>query len=278
MWVWTKLSAARWRDAWEERFHALDNTNLVITELAGKPTVRVEIYCQSKADAQRIKTEFGGSVREVKQQNWAAMAVPHIDPIKIRDRLLIVSDADEAAVEAHRRTHPKRHVISIPVEMAFGTGDHPTTATCLRLLCDLPISDASLLDLGCGTGLLAIAAKKLGAGAVEGFDFDPAAVSAARKNARRNGVRIPFAQLDVLQWQPEKTYDYIFANIFADVLTASYPTMKRALRPDGTLILSGVLDKHAPELLEEGHKAGFDFQSVLQRGKWVTAVAKIRQA
>jgi len=201
-----------------------------------------------------------------------------IQPIKIRNRFLVVSDSDEISLARHRASHPERCVLSIPVEMAFGTGDHPTTATCLRLLCDLPLDGRRVLDLGCGTGILALAAKKLGARRVLALDFDPAAVAAARRNARRNGIRgVTIEQHDILSWTPdEDPFDIILANIFADVLTASFPKMKRLLAPGGLLILSGILDQSAPALLDEGQRHGFKFLQILKRGKWVTAVAQPR--
>lgn len=276
MWVWSKLSSAKWGDAWEERFHALPDTSLVITEIAGKKSIRVEMYCQRKADAARIQKQFGGTVRPLKKENWAAMAMPHIAPIKIRGRFLVVSDTDEKTLAHYRAEHPGRELLIIPVEMAFGTGDHPTTAACLRLVCDLPLAGQRVLDLGCGTGILALAARKLGAARVLAVDFDPEAVAASKRNARRNGVRgIDFQRQDVLAWTPDEApFDVILANIFADVLTASFPKMKKLLARDGVLILSGILDKSAPGLLEEGRAAGFHFTEVIQRGKWVTAVAR----
>jgi len=277
MWVWSKLSSAKWRDAWEERLQLLADTSLVITEFPGKSTLRLEMYCQRKADAERVQKQFGGSLRPLKKQNWAALAVPQIEPIKIRDRFLVVSESDDPALARHRDAHPGRELLVIPVEMAFGTGDHPTTATCLRLLCDLPLAGRRVLDLGCGTGILALAAKKLGAGRVLAVDFDPEAVAASKRNARRNGVRgVTFERRDVLAWTPdEPPFDLILANIFADVLTASFPKMKRLLAPGGTLILSGILNKSAPELLEEGRRIGFTFNRVIPRGKWITAVAEV---
>jgi ribosomal protein L11 methyltransferase len=276
MWIWSKLSSVKWRDAWEERLQNLAGTSLVITEIPGRATVRLELYCTRKSDAERIKTRFGGTVRALKKQNWAALAVPQIAPIKIRDRFLVVSESDPASLDRHRAAHPDRDLLVIPVEMAFGTGDHPTTATCLRLLCDMPLAGRRVLDLGCGTGILALAAKRLGATRVLAVDFDPEAVAAAKRNARRNGVRgVVFERRDVLAWTPdEPPFDLILANIFADVLTASFPKMKRLLAPGGTLILSGILHTSAPDLLAEGRRCGFSFPRVLRRGKWVTAVAE----
>jgi ribosomal protein L11 methyltransferase len=276
MWIWSKLSSAKWRDAWEERLQLLADTSLVITEFPGKPTLRLEMYCQRKTDAERVKKQFGGVVRPLKKQNWAALATPQIEPIKIRDRFLVVSESDDDALARHRAAHPGRELLVIPVEMAFGTGDHPTTATCLRLLCDLPLAGQRVLDLGCGTGILALAAKKLGAGRVLAVDFDPEAVAASKRNAKRNSVRgVTFERRDVLAWTPdEPPFNLILANIFADVLTASFPKMRRLLAPGGTLILSGILNTSAPELLKEGVRCGFHFTHVIHRGKWVTAVAE----
>lgn len=275
MWIWSKLAPAKWRDAWEERFHALENTSLVITELAGKKTIRLEMYCQHKQDAEAARRQFGGTVRQLKQRNWAAMATPRITPIKIRDRFLIVSDTSKKALAEHRKAHPGRDILSIPVEMAFGTGDHPTTSTCLRWMCDLNLQGRRVLDLGCGTGILAIAAKKLGAAEVVAVDFDPAAVAVAKANAPRNGVEgIVFEQQDVLKWTPPGTYDLILANIFADVLTAAFPKMKSCLAPEGRVILSGILHTSATEVRREGEECGFVFTRDVQRGRWVTLEAQ----
>ncbi|MGI8604970.1 MAG: 50S ribosomal protein L11 methyltransferase [Verrucomicrobiales bacterium] len=246
--------------------------SLVITEFAGRKNARLDVYCRRRADAERIQRQLGGRVRWLKTENWAALAIPKIAPIKIRDRFLIVSTEDEAEIERLRSAHPNRELLRIPIEMAFGTGDHPTTATCLRLMCDLDMAGRSVLDLGCGTGILALAARKLGAARVLAVDCDREAVAASKRNARRNKVRgIQFERCDILSWEPSLRFDIIVANIFADVLTALFAKMKRALAPGGVLILSGILDKDGKACLQECRKEGFRFERVVKRGKWMTA-------
>lgn len=275
--VWSKLSAAKWEDAWEERFHGPLQTGLAITRLPGGKTIRVEVYCEKAADARRIQKEFGGTVRQLKQQNWAAISAQSLQPVMVR-KSLIITHSGEAAAEM-RTAHPDRNVLCIPGELAFGTGDHATTSTCLRILADYAAgkqrADApwSLLDLGCGTGILAIAAAKLGAGPVDGFDYDPAAVKVANKNARLNGLRkLRFTQDDVTTWKPSRQYDVVAANIFFDVLTLSFPRIAAAAKPGGMVIVSGILHTYAAECLASGKKAGLKFDKPVRRGKWVTAV------
>lgn len=278
MWVWSKLSSAKWKDAWEERFHALEDTSLVITEIAGRPTVRVEMFCRTRRRAEAIRREFGGSVRRLANRDWVAATAPKIEPIRIRDRFLIVTESDAGRLAALRETHPGREVISIPAEMAFGTGDHATTSTCLRFLVDLAAAGTlpegfACLDLGCGSGLLAIAAARLGAGDVEAIDYDATALAIARKNATANGCPgIAFHAADVLAWRPRRRFDLVFANLFSDVLAAAFPAIVRALAPGGRLVVSGILRDHADECLTAGRRAGLDFPEIRQRGKWVTAL------
>jgi len=276
--VWSKLSAAKWEDAWEERFHGPLQTGLAITRLPGGKTVRVEVYCEKAADARRIQKEFGGTIRILKQQNWAALSAQSLQPVMVRKSLIIAHSAETA--EAMRTAHPDRHVLCIPGELAFGTGDHATTSTCLRLLADYAATSKrtgaawSLLDLGCGTGILALAAAKLGATPVDGFDYDPAAVRVANKNAKLNGIRkLRFTQDDVTTWKPAQQYDVVAANIFFDVLTLSFPRIASAVKSGGMVIVSGILHTHAAECLAAGKKAGLKFDKPVRRGKWVTAVA-----
>jgi ribosomal protein L11 methyltransferase len=124
MWVWSKLSAVKWTDAWEERFYG--NPNSVISEIKGGKSIRVEVYCETEKDALGIQEQFGGSVRELKSRNWVAMSAPKTEPLMIRDRLVI------SQVEVEEGTYPGKDIIMVPPEMAFGTGDNHTTATCLR--------------------------------------------------------------------------------------------------------------------------------------------------
>ena len=277
--LWSKLSAAKWEDAWEERFHGPLRTGLAITRLPGGKTIRVEVYCERRGDAAKIQKEFGGQIRILKQQNWAAKSAESLQPVMIRSAL-IVTHSPEAA-DKMRAAHPDRHVLCIPGEMAFGTGDHATTSTCLRLLADYAAEKRragecwSLLDLGCGTGILAISAAMLGAQPVDGFDYDPAAVRVANKNAKLNGARrLKFTQDDVTTWVPSRQYDVVAANIFFDVLTMSFERIAAAAKPGGMVIVSGILHTHAADCLAAGKKAGLKFDKPIRKGKWVTAVGR----
>ncbi len=276
LYVWSKLSALRWEDAWQERFYGMPRVSPVLTTLPGGKTVRVEVYCERKADADKIQREFGGSLRTLKPQNWAAPAAARLKPVKVRDRLIIAHD--EAAFAEAASAHPDRIVLHIPGEMAFGTGDHATTSTCLRLLVDYADKRTgpwSVLDMGCGTGILALAAAKLGARPVGGFDYDPAAVRISKKNAILNGMRgVKFTCEDMTTWEPGAPHDVVLANIFYDVLTLSFGKIAAAAKPGGMVIVSGILHTQAAGCLAAGKKAGLKFEPPIRRGKWVTALAR----
>lgn len=283
MHVWSKLSASKWADAWEERFSGLPDTPFVITTIPGKPTIRVEVYCQTQRRAREIQKIFGGSIRALKNQNWAAIAPTPLPPLKIRDRLIISSASSKADLQKVQAEFPGRQIISAPPDLAFGTGHHATTATVLRLLTDLADQwaadgrDWTLADLGCGTGILGIAAEKLGASEVWGCDFDPLAVKVAQANIRRNRAKCcTFDESDVLKWKSRRKWDCIAANLFCDVLEAAFPIFPRALRKDGVLLVSGILKTQAAPCLAAGRQAGFEFEEIITKGKWVTARARLK--
>ena len=163
--------------------------------------------------------------------------------------------------------------------MAFGTGEHATTAACLRFLRDEAARLTpgwTALDAGTGSGILAIAAEKLGAARVSAFDNDPRAVRAARANARLNGCsRIDFAVANVLAWSPGRTrYPVVAANIYSEVLSAAAPAIARAVAPGGCLALSGILRDREAETLAAFAPRGLVAERVSRRGKWVTLLLR----
>lgn len=267
MWVWSKLSSVKWTDAWEERFYG--NPNAVISEIKGGKSIRVEVYCETLEGAKKISQQFGGSVRELKSRDWVAMSAPKSEPLLIRDKLVI------SQVELGQDEFPDRKLIIVPPEMAFGTGDHPTTATCLRYLVDVAgeLDDSwSLLDLGSGSGVLAIAGRQLRAGKVTAFDFDPKAVEVAAQNLERNSVAdIDLFEADVFSWQNRDRYQVVVANLFSSVLIEALPLIREWIRDDGHLILSGILLEQWPEVRETAHRNGFTCLVDKPVGKWVTA-------
>ncbi len=283
MFVWSKLSASRWADAWEERFAGATDATLVITSIPGRKTIRVEVYCTTQKRANAIQKQFGGSVRALKNQNWAAHASQAPPPLKVRGTFVICTARTRAEIAKAQNDFPNREIIAVPADMAFGTGHHATTATVLRQMVDAaePLQAAgkkwSMADLGCGSGILAIAAAKLGASRVWGCDYDPAAVRIAKENATRNATpKVRFSQIDILKWQPKQTWDIVAANIFHDVLEAAFPNILRAVAPGGILMLSGILKSQAKDCLAAGKRAGFRVEEIITRGKWVTAIGSTK--
>ncbi len=274
MFVWSKLSAAQWMDAWEERFAG--SPNLVIEYLKGGKSIRVRLFCQTEKEALAAKERFGGSVRKVAGADWQKPVAPPRS-VKVRDALVLTAETRPRQLAAIRKAHPEREVISIPAEMAFGTGDHATTSTCLRMLVDVARERQgtawSLADLGAGTAVLAIAAHKLGAAEVFACDFDPFAVAAAERNTTRNGAPgIRTRQQDVLKWKPRaKGYQVVMANLFSTVLIEAWPVLAKALAPGGDIIVSGILESQAWEVFKAAAANGLGFTKVVRKGKWVTA-------
>lgn len=275
MWLWSKLSSKKWQDAWEERFYG--NPKTVISELSTGKSIRVEVYCETEADAVAIQVQFGGSLRELKMQNWAAMSVTKRPPLKIRDSIIVTSKRDGEEVAQLQKDFPKRHLIKMPAEMAFGTGDHATTSTCLRLLVDISREQKGeweMLDLGCGTAILAIAARMLGAKACEAHDFDPQAVKVSNDNLVLNAVdHISVYERDVLKWKPKRQWPVVVANMFSTILQAGFPTIVKCLADDGDIVVSGILADQWEATKLVGEQNGLEFTKVVKKGKWVSARA-----
>ncbi len=180
------------------------------------------------------------TVEEIEDQNWVQLTQSQFDPIRITDRLWIVPSWHEA---------PNSDAINIELDpgMAFGTGSHPTTHLCLEWLEQTVTPGCSVMDYGCGSGILAIAAARLGAGSVKGVDIDEKAVDAARDNATRNGVNIEAA----LSTQAvEGQYDLVVANILTNPLRVLAPALCALVAPGGRIALSGILESQTDQVIE----------------------------
>ena len=179
------------------------------------------------------------SIEEVAEQNWVQLTQSQFDPIRVSERLWIVPSW-------HESPDPAAINLILDPGMAFGTGSHPTTRLCLEWLERNVSTGCSLLDYGCGSGILAIAAARLGAGTVAGVDIDPQAVDAARANAERNGVTALFAD----STQPVAgEYDVVVANILSNPLRVLAPAICAHVRSGGRLALSGILREQAEEII-----------------------------
>lgn len=278
MLVWQKLTGAQWEDAWLERLGFLDATRLAVIGLPGRKTVRIEAYALSKKEGAALVRQFGGQLRTLKNRTFTHQEPSSgRNPTRIREKLLIV--ASEKQKQSAARKFPGRKILVVPAAMAFGTGDHATTAACLRFLSDLSDQREAgaweMLDLGTGTGILAMAAKVLGARKVTAFDFDPHAVRTAKENARLNRVAgLAVQKADVTRWTPERKWDVVAANLFSEVLVRAAPRIARATKPGGWLIFSGVMRSQEKECAAALAACGFRIEKVVRKGKWVTTLAE----
>lgn len=211
---------------------------------------RVLALCESDTDVSellRVACQQLGvppirdfSVTALAEQNWVQLTQTQFDPIQISGRLWIVPSW-------HESPDPSAINLVLDPGMAFGTGSHPTTRLCLEWLEKTVTPGCSVFDYGCGSGILAIAAGKLGAREVRGLDIDPQAVEAARANAERNAVAADFIDGS----QPiDGTYDVVVANILSNPLRVLAPAICALVRPaGGQLALSGILREQADEII-----------------------------
>jgi ribosomal protein L11 methyltransferase len=276
MFTWKKLASGKWEDAWVERLSFLGPERLAITSLAGKKSIRIEAYSLTAKEADALVRQFGGKSQKLKDLKLSSASHVARKPIAIRKRLLVVASKSEK--KAAEKESPNRIVLAIPAAMAFGTGEHATTAGCLRFLADISedFADQSwdMLDLGTGSGILAIAARALGAKKVEAHDFDPHAVRTAKENLELNATGgVSIKKADVTKWTPPRQWQVVAANLFSEVLIQSAQTISKATCPGGRLIFSGVLRSQEKETIAAFKKAGFEVDAVSRKGKWIAALA-----
>jgi ribosomal protein L11 methyltransferase len=251
MYLWRKRANSKWLESHQENLQLRFGSALAIIERPGKARALVEVSCRTGKEATELQRELGGSIEKLRT-DWLHQFAKRsaVKPVRIGSRL-----------------------IAIPAEAAFGTGEHATTAMCLRMLeRDVGRRDEkwTMLDAGTGSGILAIAGSCLGAKRVLAIDNDPLACSIARRNARANRARaIELRTGDVLKEKLHEKFDVITANLFSEILIAALPIWSGHLTSDGCLILSGVLRSQERALVAALKRNRFDPSEIRRRGKWI---------
>lgn len=210
------------------------------------------------------------SVREVKEEDWAQNWKQYYKPVRISETLTIKPTWEDYTPE------PGERIIELDPGMAFGTGTHETTALCLRTIEKYIKQGDRVVDVGTGSGILAIAAAKLGAKDVVAIDLDPIAVSSATENASLNGVSdiVDVRLGDLLATPIEAPVTLIIANILADIILSFVQDVVDVLAPGGLYIVSGVIVERQEDV-ENGLQAhGFEIISTERENGWVAIVAR----
>ncbi|HHQ4643331.1 TPA: 50S ribosomal protein L11 methyltransferase [Aeromonas veronii] len=202
----------------------------------------------------------GYKVEQLEDKDWVREWMDHFHPMQFGERLWICPSW---------RDVPNPDAVNVMLDpgLAFGTGTHPTTALCLQWLDGLDLSGKTVVDFGCGSGILGIAALKLGAARVIGIDIDPQAIQASRDNATRNGVADQI-ELYLPADQPQDVEaDVVVANILAGPLRELAPLIAGHGKPGSLMALSGVLESQAPEL-ETIYGQWFDMDPTAVKEEW----------
>ena len=270
MFLWRKITTARWIELHGDEIGAISPERVAVIYRSGFKRVLLEIACDSRDEAKQLRARNGGEIKEL-QKDWLQTfaRAQERKPLRIGKRLVIFDD------ERSRRRFASDDVPSliIPSGAAFGTGDHPTTAMTLRLLeeatCRMK-EGWSLADLGAGSGILSLAAQRLGARRIQAIDLDPSAISTAKENASFNGVRsIEFSVEDVTRWRTVSKVDVITANLFSQLLIGLLPRVRSSLKVGGFFIFSGVMRSEELALSKAIRKNKLRITQIRRRGKWI---------
>ena len=216
----------------------------VLRILVGAGTDPAQLLGAAAAAAGQPVPEMLG-LRMVEDADWVRLTQAQFQPTRISDRLWIVPTW---------HAPPDAHAINLRLDpgVAFGTGTHPTTRLCLRWLDAHAVAGKRVLDYGCGSGILAVAAALLGAREVIGTDIDAQAIEAARANSHANGIADALAHYtapDSLPFGTGATFDIVLANILANPLKLLAPALLARVAPGGALVLAGILERQTAEMI-----------------------------
>jgi ribosomal protein L11 methyltransferase len=205
-------------------------------------------------------------VRRIRRENWAESWKRHFKPLEISSRLLVLPSW------SRRKARRGQAVVILDPGLSFGTGHHPTTAFCLEKIAAVrrQHSSQSLLDIGCGSGILSIAAAKLGYAPVVGFDFDPDAVRVARENAAVNRVHISVSREDLTRMprRSSRQFDVICANLIYDLLIQESGRIISRVARTGTILLAGILKEQFGGVQRAYESAGLKLVAARTTKEW----------
>lgn len=261
---------------------AVKQTNLVEKDLLDKiqndPIIHLYIspasnLAETAQTAQSLlqqnQIEFSMKINEIPDKNWNEEWMKYYKPVHVTDRLTVVPQWIEYQPKENEK------IVLLDPGAAFGTGTHETTKLCLSVLDSIIRKDNTILDIGTGSGILAITALLLGAKSADAIDIDPLSVKAAKENAKLNHMdEYLTVKLGNLLDQVNGQYDVITANIVADVIISLLADIKPFMKTDGVLILSGIIREREADVLDALDQYNYSIAEKHQDGEWIAFVVK----
>lgn len=238
--------------------------------LAYVPTELADEQLDADINDLQSRFELSWSKELLPDQNWNEVWESNFQPV-------IVDDFCAVRAEFHQPIEGVQHELVIQPRMAFGTGHHATTEMMMRQMRHLHFAGAKVFDYGCGTGILAILAARLGAALTDAVDIEDESYANTLHNAALNGTPQIRAYCGTLHAVPHDTYDIILANINRNVLLETMRPMAERLRAGGTLLLSGILEQDVPVITESAAAQGLHPISRMQQGDWVCMALQGRE-
>lgn len=213
-----------------------------------------------------VFTKHTINITALPEQDWVKLCQAEFQPQRFGDNLWVCPSWSEIPDE-------NAIILKLDPGLAFGTGTHPTTALCLEYLASTPLKDQSIIDFGCGSGILGIAAALLGAKKVISVDHDPQALFSTELNAKQNNVELHCFHSKLFTTPTDEPADLLVANILASPLITLAPTISAAVKSGGTLVLSGLLSLQIDSVLS-AYIDHFDFETPRFQGDWVCLIGK----